>query len=131
MRLQLHDSPATLQSFLTRHDYPFHHDLALLKTSLILRLDLPSGQTAGFVWAMWSDEPGVLEFHACVAPEHRGRWLTALVIHDLMTMARISGARRLLAYLPPGEERERIYAFLCRRFGFEVTDSNTCQREVP
>lgn len=58
---------------------------------------------------------GVIECHACAAPEWHGRWITRSIVHTIADEVRGTGVRAVIAQITDDHVR-RIW----RRLGFSV-----------
>lgn len=137
MRLRFHHSAHVLNSFLQLLDYPASWNTQYIQNHCaMLRVehvdDAGTDSVAGFVWAFWTDdaENPTLDFHVCILPEYRNRWLTPSVWADLHKAAELLGAKRIQTKAI-GERPQRLVAeMLVRWLGFQRADDGYVYKDI-
>lgn len=116
--------------FLTLHSYPAIPRVEDLRSVILVSLiDNSSGLIAGYVWASEPD-PYVLDFHACLSPSWRGRWLTDDLYRDLETIARFYGARGMSTRTLGDRPARLVAALLQRRFGYTLRPDGSLYKQI-
>ena len=120
MNLRIEGDPLAIAGFLFDNEYPAPWTSASLRDYAIsLRLETEAGDTAGYIWGTWKAAlPGALDFHVCMAPAHRGAWLTQDVWSQLTYVAKLLGAESLVTTTIGDREARLVAALLQRRFHF-------------
>lgn len=110
-------TPEDALAFLVAQRYPFEWTVERLHDCEILAL-FEGSSIAGYVWGEWHPWfAGVIEFHACIAMAHAGRWHH--VIPECLRHAASIGASAVIC-TPIGGNEGRI-ARLLKRIGFHPT----------
>lgn len=88
--------------------------------AIVTRLETHDKRLVGFIWGNFlPDAPDTINFHICIHPSWRGRWMDRRAIHDLFVLSRVCGAERVRGWLPPGREGQ-LFARLAPRYGFVI-----------
>ena len=104
---------------MVEHAYPCPTSADDLKRYCIILRVQDDAATVGYVWSTWHREfPKTLQFHVCIAPSHRGRWLDCRVMRELEKISLLVGADMITAALP--FDSKRISALMVRFYGFHV-----------
>jgi hypothetical protein len=128
LRLRLEGDAASLHAFAERHGYPLDTGgwtaPLLQENSIMVRIEAEDGwTTAGYIWGTWAFLPGVLDIHACIAPEFRGRWLDKDMWSQLRWLARFVGAYMLTTRAIGDRPSRLVAAFLQRRLGWKCDEA--------
>lgn len=136
IRVRLHSDALTLAAFLEAEEYPAHWSPETLeKYTLMCRVEEAFGDgrvyLAGYVWATWrADGDCVMDFHACLTPSYRGRWLTKSVAADLLKLAELCGVK-VLSTTTIGDRAARLVRVLLqRRMDFSVAPDGTLSKII-
>jgi hypothetical protein len=126
LRLRLEGDAASLYRFADTHGYPLFTSgwsVASLQDAIMVRVEAEDGwTTAGYIWGIWAFLPGVLDIHACIAPEFRGRWLDKDMWLQLRWLARFVGADMLTTQAVGDRSARLVAAFLQRRLGWKCDE---------
>lgn len=122
LRARIEGDALAVMQFLEDHEYPPRGTWSAeaLAECILIRIEevLPDWtETAGYVWATWSDEYMLcLDFHVCIARPYRTRWFT--VLPHLYQIALYLGALAVCT-TTDGERASRLVrALLTRRYGY-------------
>jgi ribosomal protein S18 acetylase RimI-like enzyme len=126
IRVRIEGDADTVSWFLKTHKYPYAEQWPadfLRQHAIMVRLEETHDRfvrTVGYAWATWHPTlPSTLDFHVCIDPKYRGRWLDVRVWVDLQKLAQFLGAEMLITRTPTERAARLVSELLVRRFGFK------------